>query len=90
MISEAFVLRQSYPNPFRHKTTIRYRLFVATTIKISIVNILGQKIATLAEGFKNAGQYRVDWDASAVPNGVYLIRMQTNRFSVTRKLLVVK
>ncbi len=90
MISRDFVLNQNYPNPFNHKTTIRYRLFVSTTIRISIFNILGKRVVTLVKGFKNAGQYKVDWDTSIVPNGVYFVRMQTNLFSVARKMLVVK
>jgi arabinoxylan arabinofuranohydrolase len=73
---------QNYPNPFQSGTTIPYRLFEASHVKITIYNYLGQQIATLVNEFQNAGEYSIFWDAKNSPgkpmeSGLYLYRMET-------------
>src|SRR5690606_17164570 len=74
----SFTLEQNYPNPFNPTTTIEFGLQRAGHVNVSIFNALGQRIATLADGMQQAGTYRVSWDATAVPSGVYLYQMEVD------------
>ena len=84
-------LAQNYPNPFNPVTTIRYQLSAVSRAELSIFNVLGQKIAILVNERQQAGQYRVQWDASGFPSGVYYYRLLTDTgYIQTRKLILLK
>ena len=85
-----YSLAQNYPNPFNPVTTIHYQLPQASYATLNIYNILGQLVATLVDGFEQAGYKSVKWNAENVPSGVYFCRFQTLNFSETKKLLLVK
>ena len=86
-----FTLYQNFPNPFNPTTTIKYALPKASKVKLGVFNLLGQKVATLVNGFKHAGYYQVTFDGSHLPNGVYYYRLQTGgKFVQTRKLVLLK
>ena len=85
-----YALAQNYPNPFNPVTTIQYQLPQASYVTLNIYNILGQLVATLVDGFEQAGYKSVKWNAVNVPSGVYFCRFQNFNFSETRKLLLVK
>lgn len=85
-----YTLRQNYPNPFNPVTTIEFGLPHAGETTLKVFNLLGQEVATLADGVLDAGMYRVQWNASGVSSGVYFCRMQSGSFTQTRKLVVSK
>lgn len=86
-----FSLSQNYPNPFNPKTVINYQLPVSSMVELSIYNILGQRVATLVNKKRPAGNYKVEWDASDFSSGVYFYRLKTDKgFVHTRKLVVLK
>lgn len=93
-VSESFNLKQNYPNPFNTKTMIHYSLPVSCVVKLSVFNILGQKVVTLVSEKQPSGSYTVEWDASGksgIASGVYLYKLSTNRgFTQTRKLVLLK
>ena len=91
----AFGLRQNYPNPFNPSTMIEYSLPVTVYTEIKIFDILGRTIRTLISGEQNAGFHRTSWnglDDSGVPvaAGVYLCTMTVERYTETRKLILLK
>lgn len=86
----SFALQQNYPNPFNPSTTISYSLPERTYVTLSVYNQLGQKVATLFSGEKEAGQYSVTWDAGNMASGVYVCTLQAVKFSTSKKLLLVK
>lgn len=86
----AFTLSQNFPNPFNPKTTISYAIPTQTLVTLSVFNTLGQKVAELVNGEKEAGSYSVTFDASGLSSGVYLYRIQAGSFVQTRKLVVVR
>jgi hypothetical protein len=86
----AFVLEQNYPNPFNGQTMIRYSIPEDAAVRVSVSDLLGREVAVIAEGPKPAGLHQQVWDASAQASGVYLCRMQSGRFSHTRKLLLLR
>ena len=80
----------NYPNPFNPTTTILYTLPQGAQVEIAIYNNLGERVATLVNGYRDAGSYTVDWDASGLASGVYYYRLTTPEYAETRKLLLLK
>jgi len=72
---DQFELLPNYPNPFNPTTTIQYRLPVQMDVQVSVYNILGRKVATLADGLQEAGQQELRWDASNMASGLYFYRV---------------
>jgi hypothetical protein len=85
-----YQLYQNYPNPFNSTTTIYFQVPTAGRVKIRIFNILGQKVAQLANELYQPGMYRVQWHAQNCASGVYFYHMQSNGFSATKKFLLLK
>jgi hypothetical protein len=85
-----FKLNSAYPNPFNPSTNISYSLPHKGDINLSVYNISGQLIQTLATGEKDAGSYSLVWDASWQPSGMYFLRLQTTNKTLHQKLMVVK
>jgi tetratricopeptide (TPR) repeat protein len=93
-IPEVYRFSNNFPNPFNPETEIGYALPEAGHVLIEIYNILGQKIATLVEENKAAGNYTVKWRGFAaaggkVPAGVYFCRMRCNDFTATTKMTLL-
>ena len=86
-----FALHPNYPNPFNPTTVISYQLSAVSQVELSIYNLLGQKVATLVNSRKAAGEHQVKWDASGYAGGVYYYRLNTDAgFVITRKLVLLK
>jgi enterochelin esterase family protein len=85
-----FQLYQNYPNPFNPTTIINYRLASDGWITLKVYDMLGREVATLVNETKRVGEYKVKWNAEGVPSGVYLYRLKTGSFSLTKKLLLVR
>jgi hypothetical protein len=85
-----FELSQNYPNPFNPSTTIRFSLPKETQLKINIYNMLGELVETLAEGTYEAGYHKVTFDASALPSGAYIYRIESSEFVQVRKMILIK
>ena len=83
-------LLPNYPNPFNPQTSIQYVLGRRATIRLSIYNILGEHVTTLAHGEENAGRHQVVWDATGMSSGVYMCRLEVGGTSLSRKLLLVR
>jgi flagellar hook assembly protein FlgD len=75
---------------------IRFNLPQSQDVELSVYNLTGQKVATLAEGLRTAGSYTVNWDGrdnaeKALASGVYFYRLQMGGGHVeTRKLLLLR
>lgn len=84
-------LHQNYPNPFNPTTNIAFDLSAPATVTIEVVNILGQRVAVLANREDlSAGSHVRVFDAGRLNSGVYLVRMTTGSESFTRKMMLVK
>jgi 5'-nucleotidase len=83
-------LNQNYPNPFNPSTTIGYSIPAASRVVISIYNILGERVAELVNEEKSAGDYKVMWNASNFPSGIYLYKLQAGNYSQVKRLLLLK
>jgi len=91
VIPDRFGLFQNYPNPFNPNTTIEFDIPNSTNVTIKIYDVLGKIVAVLANNdFKNAGSYKVTWNASTFSSGVYFYRLTAGDFSNTRKMTLIK
>ncbi len=89
-ISGQFRLEQNYPNPFNPSTTIRFYLPQPESVLLKVFNALGQEIATIVNGLRQAGNYSVTWDAGVVSSGVYFYRLSAGSFVQAKKFLLVR
>lgn len=89
-IPESVKLNPNYPNPFNPATTIRYELKKESKVLLSIWNIVGQKVATLADGVKEAGEHKVTWNASDMPSGIYIAQLEVGGKVLIRKMTLIK
>jgi len=85
-----YYLAQNYPNPFNPSTKINYGLERAGEVEITVYNILGNKISTLVNGVKSAGNHSVSFNASNLSSGIYFYKIVTNEFVQTRKMILEK
>ena len=87
-----FILYQNYPNPFNNSTTITYYLPNSDNVVITIYDTIGNEVATLVDGHKDAGLHRICWKAKDKnPSGVYIIKFFIdNRYTYSKKILCVK
>ncbi len=90
-----FKLSPAYPNPVKNLTTISYQLPAKTNMELSVYNVLGQKVKTLAQGSQNAGWHSVTWNGRdhggrKVASGIYLYRLTTSSGNAVKKLVVIR
>jgi len=84
-------LNQNYPNPFNPSTIISFQLPASDAVSLEIFNMLGQKVYTILDNARlSSGLHRFEFDASALPSGVYLYRLQTSGFVEVRKMTLLK
>lgn len=79
-----------FPNPFNPSTTIEYSIPKSSKVSIVIYNLLGEEVANLVDGFKQAGSYSITWSAQNFPSGAYLCRITSGDFSKTKKIILLK
>ena len=89
-VPSEFKLHQNYPNPFNPGTTIRYDLKTAGQVSIRVYDITGKEVMTLLNGKRSAGSYTVNFNASGLASGVYILRMTTPGFVQIRKMMLIK
>lgn len=85
-----FELSQNYPNPFNPTTSIRFQLPAYSYIKLKVYDMLGREVATLVNENKPAGNYKIEFNASKLVSGIYFYRLESETFSQTKKLIVLK
>ena len=87
---DCYALHHNYPNPFNPTTTFKYALPKESTIILSIYDINGRLIETLANEKQQPGFYSIQWDASQFSSGVYIYRIQAGGFSSVKKCILMK
>ncbi len=90
-----FALYDNYPNPFNPSTTIAFDVPKASLVKITIYNLVGQKVRELKNEILSAGHYSVVWDGhddigTRVGSGIYLVEMNADGFRSVKKMVLIK
>ena len=94
-ILETYKLSQNYPNPFNPSTNIDYSLSVAGDVKTTIYNLLGQKVVTLVNEFRAAGEHTATWNGlnesgNTVASGIYTYELRTGGVVLHKKMTFIK
>ncbi|MCH7975268.1 MAG: T9SS type A sorting domain-containing protein [Bacteroidetes bacterium] len=85
-----YVLTQNYPNPFNPATEIGFALPESAHVRLVVYDVLGRQVRLLLDGTMEAGTHQVVFDASDLPSGTYLYRLETPQGSVVRTMLLAK
>jgi hypothetical protein len=85
-----YALTQNYPNPFNSLTTIKFDLPKTSEVTLKIFNILGEEVATIVSENLSVGSYSYEWDASNLPSGVYLYRLEAEEFVEIKKMVLLR
>lgn len=83
-------LLPNYPNPFNSQTTLRFTLENGQPVRLSVYDLLGQKVAEIATGFHPPGAHEVKWDARVLSSGVYVIVLETDGRRYLQKATLVR
>jgi len=89
-IPSSLILHQNFPNPFNPTTYIKFDLPDATYVKLTVYDILGKEVKILFNEFREAGNYTIEFNGSELPSGIYYYRLITEKFSDTKKMLLMK
>jgi len=89
-IPTTFQLMQNYPNPFNPTTIITYEIPQRGYVKIMVFDSIGKQIETLVGAEKSAGRYELTFNAKDLPSGIYFYQIQTNGFTQTKKMILMK
>ena len=90
-IPAAYALEQNYPNPFNPITVIEFSLPENVgSVKLSIYNTLGEKVAELVNTSLVAGKYQYQWNAKNVATGMYIYELKTDKFVAVKKMVLLK
>ena len=81
---------KNYPNPFDGTTTIRYTVPRAGRVKLTVYNVLGEKIAVLRDREEDAGTRLINWDADGLAQGVYFVMLSANGKTDTHKVVYLR
>ena len=79
-----------FPNPATAGATVRYRLPAPVPVRLEAFDVLGRRVAVLAEGEQPAGPHAARFDASALATGVYLLRLDAGGQVLSRRVTVVR
>jgi len=78
------------PNPFNPQTVARYEIRDARHVSLRVYDTAGREVATLVDGWREAGAHEVTFDGSALPSGIYLAKLEAGGVIQTQKLVLVK
>lgn len=90
IIPDKFILSQNYPNPFNPSTNINFSIPQNSFVKISVFDIRGKSISMLVNENLTVGTYKVDFDGSHYPSGVYFYSLETEKFTETKRMILIK
>ncbi len=90
LLPRKFELYQNFPNPFNPITRIKYAIPKSSYVRITVYNVLGQRISTLVNEQKPAGFYTIDFNASSLASGFYIYHLEADGFNMIKKMLVTK
>ena len=89
-IPKNIFLYQNYPNPFNPNTTISYQIPKASNVFIKVYDYLGREVTSIDEGLKQPGLYEINFNAKNLSSGIYIYKLETENYSISKKMIVLK
>ncbi len=89
-IPNTYRLYQNYPNPFNPVTKIKYGVPQNGYIKLTVYDELGKEVQVVDEGYKEANIYEAVFDATNLPSGIYYYMLESDSFTDTKKMVIIK
>ena len=94
-LPKVFGISSCYPNPFNPSVTIEYSLEKNSNVKLSIYNLLGQKVRDIENTYKVAGEYKTLWNGlnnkgEQMPSGVYIVEVNTQKLRSIKFVTLLK
>jgi hypothetical protein len=86
----SFSLNQNYPNPFNPSTTISYSIPKTGMVTLKVYDVLGREVQTLVNQMQTNGNYKVSFNASSLPSGIYFYNLTSNSFTQVKKMILIK
>lgn len=90
VIESGITLEVTGPNPFNPSTTIRFYLPNAERVQLVVFNVAGQKVATLVDGWREAGEHNIAFTADNLSSGVYFMRLAGETTVLSKKLVLLR
>ncbi len=87
---ERSLLLQNYPNPYHGATTIRFSLPHEGHIRLTVHDLLGRTVATILDAWQSAGSHAMQFDATGLPSGLYMSRIETEVTAVMALMTVYR
>lgn len=85
-----FELSQNYPNPFNPTTNISFSLSETSNVSLTVFNVIGEKVMDLINQKMEAGKHTARFDATKFNSGIYIYKLQTEKNTMTKKMLLLK
>ncbi|MDP4174568.1 MAG: S8 family serine peptidase [Bacteroidota bacterium] len=89
-LPKEYNLFNNYPNPFNPTTTIRYSLPKQSYVELKLFDMLGREVTTLVNKEQNAGEYKIQFNASSLPSGIYIYSIQAGDYRASKKMMILK
>ncbi len=94
-LPDKYMLTQNYPNPFNPSTVIEFDIPIQSRVKITVFNMVGQKVTELVNGNYSAGSHSITWDGVSsngqrVSSGIYFYRIVAGDFIDSKKMILLK
>ncbi|MBK9404996.1 MAG: T9SS type A sorting domain-containing protein [Ignavibacteria bacterium] len=80
----------SYPNPFNSFTKIQFEVSAPGNALLEITDLSGKSIFRILKNGIASGSYEYQWDAASFPSGIYFCRLTTGKFTLTKKIILMK
>ncbi len=90
LLPKETILLQNYPNPFNPATVISFQLAAPGQVEIKIFNAIGQEVAAVVNGYRPAGTFSVNFNASSFASGIYFFMMKAGNYQLTKKMILLK
>lgn len=90
LIPQEYKLYQNYPNPFNPSTTIEFDIKSKGIVKLSVIDVLGNRVSILLNKDLVPGSYKIDWDAINYSSGIYFYKLEAENYADSKKMVLIK
>jgi hypothetical protein len=88
--SDQMIRLENYPNPYHSSTTIRWQSPISAHTKLDVLDVLGRKVRTLVNEFKEQGDYTMHFDSHGLTPGTYIYQLKAGNYLATKKMMIIK